>query len=155
MDDSNALHALGSSRTTYAYDDPDPSILETFPTPQPSDGLVIRLFALEFTSLCPVTGQPDYGQLDIAYVPGPRCVESKSLKLYLMRFRNHGAFHEACVAQIAHDLASILAPRYLRVLGRFNARGGIAIWPLREVVGEREDVAGLRALVDVGNGARP
>jgi len=155
VDDSITLQALGSSRQTYAYDDPDPSVLETFPTPQPSGGLVIRLFALEFTSLCPVTGQPDYGQLDIVYVPGPRCVESKSLKLYLMRFRNHGAFHEACVAQVAQDLASVLAPRYLRVIGRFNARGGIAIWPLREVVADHEDPAALRALVDLDNGARP
>jgi len=149
------LRALGANRTTYAFAQPDRTVLETFPTPQPSDGLVVNLFALEFTSLCPVTGQPDFGELDISYVPGPRCVESKSLKLYLMRYRNHGAFHEACVASIADDLAAVMEPRYLRVLGRFRPRGGIAIWPVREVVGDGEDAAALRALVGAAQGGRP
>lgn len=158
MQQQPQLNALGASRTTYAYDDPDPSVLETVPAPSPSSGLVVSLHALEFTSLCPVTGQPDYGQIDIDYVPASRIVESKSLKLYLMRYRNHGAFHESCVARIAEDLQAVLEPRYLVVLGRFNARGGIAIWPMREVAAPGEDARELGELVararDAARGSR-
>ncbi len=148
MHDNLELRALSRHETSYRYDEPDPRVLETFPTPTPRSGLVVNLYALEFTSLCPVTGQPDYGTIDISYVPRERCVESKSLKLYLMRYRNHGAFHEACVAQIAEHLATVLEPHYVRVLGRFRPRGGIAIWPVREVVAPGLDAAELAALVE-------
>ena len=121
--------ALGR-HTQYRYDSPDPGVLEAFDNPYPSSPWVVSLLCSEFTSLCPVTGQPDYGRLVIDYVPGRLCVESKSLKLYLMGFRNHGSFHEACVNQVADDLSAQLSPRYLRVYGDFNARGGIAIRPL-------------------------
>ena len=121
--------ALGR-HTQYRYDSPDPGLLEAFDNPYPSSPWVVSLLCSEFTSLCPVTGQPDYGRLVIDYVPGRLCVESKSLKLYLMGFRNHGSFHEACVNQVADDLSAQLSPRYLRVYGDFNARGGIAIRPL-------------------------
>jgi 7-cyano-7-deazaguanine reductase len=124
-----ALGALGA-RTTYAYDSPRADVLEVFPNPRPGALWAVSLACLEFTALCPVTGQPDYGQLHIDYVPGERCVESKSLKLYLMRYRNHGAFHEACVNQVADDLAGVVVPRYLRVFGDFAPRGGIAIKPI-------------------------
>ena len=99
-------------------------------TRTPHRAWVVALLCNEFTTLCPVTGQPDYGRLRIEYVPGDLCVESKSLKLYLMRYRNEGTFHEACVNRVADDLCSRLSPRYLRVYGDFNARGGIAIKPL-------------------------
>jgi 7-cyano-7-deazaguanine reductase len=123
------LGALGAP-TQYRYDSPDADVLEVFDNPHPASTWAVALLCSEFTTLCPVTGQPDYGRLRIEYVPGARCVESKSLKLYLMRFRNEGAFHEDCVNRVADDLFTKLAPRYLRVYGDFNARGGIAIKPL-------------------------
>jgi 7-cyano-7-deazaguanine reductase len=123
------LGALGNP-TEYRYDEPDASVLETFDNPYPTSAWVVALLCNEFTTLCPVTGQPDYGRLRIEYVPGALCVESKSLKLYLMRYRNEGTFHEACVNRVADDLCARLSPRYLRVYGDFNARGGIAIKPL-------------------------
>lgn len=129
VSETPAFAALGQ-RAQYRYDSPDTDVLETFPNPQPQQLWAVSLACLEFTSLCPVTGQPDFGRLFIDYVPGGRCVESKSLKLYLMRYRNHGTFHEDCVNRVADDLATKLAPRYLRVYGDFNPRGGIAIRPL-------------------------
>jgi 7-cyano-7-deazaguanine reductase len=123
------LGALGNP-TEYRYNEPDASVLETFDNPYPTSAWVVALLCNEFTTLCPVTGQPDYGRLRVDYVPGGLCVESKSLKLYLMRYRNEGTFHEACVNRVADDLCSRLSPRYLRVYGDFNARGGIAIKPL-------------------------
>jgi 7-cyano-7-deazaguanine reductase len=124
-----SLTALGK-HTEYHYDSPDPAVLEAFDNPYPASPWVVSLLCGEFTSLCPVTGQPDYGRLIIDYVPGRLCVESKSLKLYLIGYRNHGTFHEACVNMVADDVSAKLAPRYLRVYGDFNARGGIAIKPL-------------------------
>jgi len=121
--------ALGR-HTEYRYDQPDPTVLEAFANPYPISPWVVSLLCSEFTSLCPVTGQPDYGRLTIEYVPGRLCVESKSLKLYLVGYRNHGSFHEACVNRVADDLAAKLSPRYLRVYGDFKPRGGIAIRPL-------------------------
>jgi 7-cyano-7-deazaguanine reductase len=123
------LSALGG-RATYRYDHPDAAVLEVFDNPHPSAAWAVGLLCSEFTSLCPVTGQPDYGRLHIAYVPGRLCVESKSLKLYLVGYRNHGTFHEDCVNRVADDLFGKLSPRYLRVYGDFNPRGGIAIRPL-------------------------
>ncbi len=121
--------ALGRP-SDYRYDRPDPEVLEAFVNPQPGAEWVVSLLCSEFTSLCPVTGQPDYGRLRIDYVPASFCVESKSLKIYLMGYRNHGTFHEACVNRVADDLWAKLSPRYLRVFGDFNPRGGIAIRPL-------------------------
>jgi 7-cyano-7-deazaguanine reductase len=104
--------------------------LETFVNPSPTCPWVVGLECAEFTSLCPITGQPDFGRILIHYVPSEWCVESKSLKLYLGAFRNHGTFHESAVNQIADDLNVRLSPRYLRVFGDFRPRGGIAIRPL-------------------------
>jgi 7-cyano-7-deazaguanine reductase len=126
---TSGLEALGA-RTEYRYDSPDAGVLEVFDNPHPSSTWAVALLCSEFTTLCPVTGQPDYGRLRIDYVPASRCVESKSLKLYLMRYRNHGTFHEDCVNRVADDLCAKISPRYLRVYGDFNARGGIAIKPL-------------------------
>ncbi len=123
------LSALGHA-TAYGYEDPDAGVLEAFANPSPARTWAVSLLCEEFTTLCPVTGQPDYGRLHIDYVPLDRCVESKSLKLYLVRFRNHGTFHEACVNRVADDLYALLAPLYLRVYGDFAPRGGIAIKPL-------------------------
>lgn len=129
MSNGPRLEALGG-RTEYRYDQPDAGVLEAFDNPHPGSAWVVSLLCSEFTTLCPVTGQPDYGRLRVDYVPGSLCVESKSLKLYLMRYRNEGTFHEACVNRVADDLCAKLSPRYLRVYGDFNPRGGIAIRPL-------------------------
>ena len=131
---TDGLTQLGSS-TSYRYEDPNPAMLEAFPNPSPGTDFVIRLLANEFTSLCPITGQPDYGSLVIDYIPDELCVESKSLKLYLVSYPNHGSFHESCVNTIADDLFALLSPKFLRVFGDFNPRGGIAIKPMVERIG--------------------
>jgi 7-cyano-7-deazaguanine reductase len=99
--------------------------LETFPNPNPSRGYEIRFECPEFTCLCPMTGQPDFATIRIAYVPGELCVELKSLKLYLWSFRNEGAFHEAVTNRILDDLLAALRPRKAEVVGDFLVRGGI------------------------------
>ena len=129
MSDTSKLTKLGSP-TRYQYDDPSADILEVFANSRPDRPWVVGLDCAEFTSLCPMTGQPDFGRVHIHYIPAGLCVESKSLKLYLGAYRNHGAFHEDCINRIADDLVTVMAPRYLRVFGDFRARGGIAIRPL-------------------------
>jgi len=99
--------------------------LETFPNPEPGRDYTIRMDLPEFTCLCPLTGQPDFAQLRLEYVPEARCVELKSLKLYIWSFRDEGAFHEAVTNRIADDLVAALAPRFLRLRAVFNVRGGI------------------------------
>lgn len=120
------LTLLGQSRTRYP-DHPDKAALESFPNPSPARAYTITLDCPEFTALCPITGQPDFGHIAIEYVPGRRCVESKALKLYLFAFRNHGTFHEAVVNRILDDLVRAIRPKRARVTGTFNRRGGIAI----------------------------
>jgi len=107
----------------------DPTILETFENPQPDNDYWVRFNCPEFTSLCPITSQPDFATIYINYIPGKRMVESKSLKLYLFSFRNHGAFHEDCVNIIMKDLISLMEPKYIEVWGEFTPRGGISIYP--------------------------
>jgi 7-cyano-7-deazaguanine reductase len=106
---------------------PDAALLERVPNPHPDTYYVARFTAPEFTSLCPVTGQPDFAHLVIDYVPAGWLVESKSLKLYLASFRNHGAFHEDCTVAIGKRLALLLAPTFLRIGGYWYPRGGIPI----------------------------
>ncbi|CAO3420478.1 preQ(1) synthase [Azospirillum doebereinerae] len=106
---------------------PEEAVLERVPNPNPGDGYVVRFTAPEFTSLCPITGQPDFAHLVIDYVPGDWLVESKSLKLYLTSFRNHGAFHEACTVGIGKRLVAELSPVWLRIGGYWYPRGGIPI----------------------------
>lgn len=108
-------------------DHPEASILERVANPHPDTNYVTRLTAPEFTSLCPVTGQPDFAHLVIDFTPDQWLVESKSLKLYLGSFRNHGAFHEDCTVRIGKDLAGLLKPRWLRIGGYWFPRGGIPI----------------------------
>jgi len=99
--------------------------LETFANPEPVRDYTIRMQIPEFTCLCPRTGQPDFATLDLEYVPDRLCVELKSLKLYIWSFRDRGAFHEAVTNEIADHLDEALHPRFLRLLARFNVRGGI------------------------------
>lgn len=119
---------LGAGHTQYPTDYA-PQMLEAFPNKHPERDYLVTLRCPEFTSLCPKTGQPDFANIIINYIPGDLMVESKSLKLYLFSFRNHGDFHEDCVNIIMNDLIELMHPRYIEVLGQFTPRGGIAIWP--------------------------
>ena len=106
---------------------PDAAVLETVPNPHPGRLYVVRFTCPEFTSLCPITGQPDFAHFIIDYTPAATILESKSLKLYLASFRNHGAFHEDCTLDIAQRLVDTLAPQWLRIAGYWYPRGGIPI----------------------------
>ena len=120
------LSHLGQEHTLYPAE-PDAGILEAFENSHPDRDYWVHFDCPEFTCLCPITGQPDFGHITVRYVPNRLCVESKSLKLYLVAFRNHGAFHESVTNRILDDLVAKLAPRRMVVRGEFNRRGGIAI----------------------------
>jgi 7-cyano-7-deazaguanine reductase len=119
---------LGSRLTDYpkGY---DPTVLETFENAHPEHDYFVKFNCPEFTSLCPITGQPDFATLTIHYIPARKMVESKSLKIYLFSFRNHGAFHEDCVNIVMKDLIKLMNPKYIEVWGKFLPRGGISIDP--------------------------
>ena len=119
---------LGNNSTVYPTDY-DPSILETFENKNIENDYLVTLNCPEFTTLCPKTGQPDFARIVISYIPRLRMVESKSLKLYLFSFRNHGDFHEDCVNIIMKDLQKLMDPKYIEVTGIFTPRGGISIYP--------------------------
>ena len=123
--DTAALTLLG--RPSALPDSPDQAVLERVPNPHPGEAYCVRFTAPEFTSLCPLTGQPDFALLMIDYVPGDWLVESKSLKLFLGAFRNHGAFHEACTVAVAQRIVAAVAPVWLRIGGYWYPRGGIPI----------------------------
>ena len=101
------------------------SSLEVFANPAPERDYTIHMTIPEFSCLCPKTGQPDFATLEVDYIPHERCVELKSLKLYIWSFRSRGAFHEAVTNEILRDLVAATAPRYLRISAKFNVRGGI------------------------------
>ena len=122
------LTLLGGRKTVYRSDYA-PEVLETFMNKHPGNDYFVKFNCPEFTSLCPSTGQPDFATVYISYVPGERMVESKSLKLYLYSFRNHGDFHEDCVNVIMKDLVRLMNPKYIEVTGLFLPRGGISIYP--------------------------
>ncbi len=119
---------LGENKTKYPTDY-DPDLLETFVNKHPDIDYIVNFNCPEFTSLCPKTGQPDFAIININYIPEELMVESKSLKLYLFSFRNHGDFHEDCVNIILKDLRNLMKPRYIEVIGNFTPRGGISINP--------------------------
>ena len=106
-----------------------PEVLETFENRHWDNDYWVRFNCPEFTSLCPITGQPDFAEIRISYIPDVKMVESKSLKLYLFSFRNHGDFHEDCVNKIMKDLIKLMDPKYIEVTGFFTPRGGISIYP--------------------------
>lgn len=120
------LTKLGAP-TAYRFENPGPDLLEAFPNRHEGRDYVITFTHPEFTSLCPMTGQPDFATITVQYAPGKKCVESKSFKLYMCAFRNHGAFMETVTNTIADDLVTLLAPRRLTVTGAFNVRGGTSI----------------------------
>ena len=127
-DELGTLSLLGNKKTVYK-DDYAPEVLETFPNKHPDNDYFVKFICPEFTSLCPISGQPDFATIYISYVPGERMVESKSLKLYLYSFRNHGDFHEDCMNIIMKDLIRLMDPKYIEVWGKFTPRGGISIDP--------------------------
>lgn len=119
------LHHLGQASALPAS--PEAAALDYPPNPRPAQDYLVRFVAPEFTSLCPVTGQPDFAHIVIDYVPGTTIVESKSLKLFLGAFRNHAAFHEDCTVGIGVRLFAEMAPKWLRIGGYWYPRGGIPI----------------------------
>lgn len=125
---TRGLTLLGAKTTVYS-DRYTPAVLEAFENRHPENDYFVKFNCPEFTSLCPITGQPDFATIYISYIPDRKMVESKSLKLYLFGFRNHGAFHEDCVNTIMKDLIKLMAPRYIEVWGRFLPRGGLSIDP--------------------------
>ncbi|MGE4590031.1 MAG: preQ(1) synthase [Acidaminococcaceae bacterium] len=126
--DLTGVTLLGNQNTKYPMDYA-PEVLEFFPNKHPGNDYFVKFNCPEFTSLCPMTGQPDFATIYISYVPDERLVESKALKLYLFSFRNHGDFHEDCVNIIMKDLIQLLNPKYIEVLGKFTPRGGLSIDP--------------------------
>lgn len=128
---------LGNQNTKYPTDYA-PEVLETFINKHPDNDYVVTFNCPEFTSLCPKTHQPDFAKIIINYIPREKMVESKSLKLYLFSFRNHGDFHEDCVNMIMKDLVKLMQPKYLEVIGIFNPRGGISIYPFANYVGDEK-----------------
>ena len=128
QEEMNDVSLLGNHNTDYDFDY-RPEVLETFLNKHPENEYVVTFDCPEFTSLCPITGQPDFARIIINYIPRMKMVESKSLKLYLFSFRNHGDFHEDCINIIKNDLVKLMDPKYLEVIGLFTPRGGIAICP--------------------------
>ncbi|MBR2265499.1 MAG: NADPH-dependent 7-cyano-7-deazaguanine reductase QueF [Paludibacteraceae bacterium] len=122
------LTLLGNQHNNYPTDY-TPEVLETFINKHPQNEYLVTFDCPEFTTLCPKTGQPDFGHIYITYIPREQMVESKSLKLYLFSFRNRGDFHEDCVNIIMKDLVKLLDPKYIEVMGFFRPRGGISIYP--------------------------
>ena len=126
--DKSGLTHLGRAGNVYHFEY-DPSLLETFDNKHPENDYRVKFNCPEFTTLCPITGQPDFATLYISYIHDLKKVESKSLKIYLFSFRNHGDFHEDCVNIIMKDLITLMDPRFIEVWGKFTPRGGISIDP--------------------------
>ena len=126
--DTKDLTLLGNQGTNYNYEY-NPSILETFENQHTENDYFVKFNIPEFTSLCPLTGQPDFATIYISYLPNVKMVESKSLKLYLVSFRNHGGYHEDCANTIMKDLIELMDPKYIEVWAKFTPRGGISIDP--------------------------
>lgn len=122
------LNMLGNQNIKYEFQY-NPELLETFENKHRENEYFVKFNCPEFTSLCPITSQPDFATVYISYVPEVKMVESKSLKLYLLSFRNHGDFHEDCMNIIMKDLIKLMDPKYIEVWGKFTPRGGISIDP--------------------------
>lgn len=125
---SEKLRLLGKKDIAYRFDY-NPDFLETFENKHLENDYFIKFNCPEFTSLCPLTSQPDFATIYISYIPDKKMLESKSLKLYLFSFRNHGSFHEDCINTILKDLINLMSPKYIEIWGKFTPRGGISIDP--------------------------
>lgn len=151
QEELTGVSLLGNKRVEYPtrY---CPEILEAFDNKHPENEYLVTFMCPEFTSLCPMTGQPDFAKIIINYIPRVKMVESKSLKLYLFGFRNHGDFHEDCVNIIMKDLVRLMNPRYLEVTGLFTPRGGISIYPFANYADEEhQDMKRSRMLAAFRN----
>ena len=135
---SGQLTLLGKKRTAITTA-PDSGVLESFANPCPNRDYVIQIDCPEFTALCPITSQPDFGTISVNYKPRQLCLESKSLKLYLHSFRNCGMFYEDAVNRILDDLARACRPRQMQVCGVFNARGGISFTVTAQLPGSARE----------------
>ncbi|MBW2086461.1 MAG: NADPH-dependent 7-cyano-7-deazaguanine reductase QueF [Deltaproteobacteria bacterium] len=124
-EDTSSLKHLGQPKAEPNYDNPSVEILDTFPNPYPDRSYTIQFMTREFTSLCPVTGQPDFATIEINYIPCKLCIESKSLKLYLLAYRQHGSFVETITNKILDDLVQACEPAWMEIKADFVARGGI------------------------------
>ncbi|MDY6326827.1 MAG: preQ(1) synthase [Bacteroidales bacterium] len=147
-DELKGVTLLGNQNVPYGYEY-NPGVLEAFENKHPENDYVVTLDCPEFTSLCPKTGQPDFGRIVVRYIPDRLMVESKSLKLYLFSFRNHGDFHEDCVNIIMKDLVRLMSPKYIEVEGIFNPRGGISIIPFANYGDSAHQDMVRRRIVDV------
>lgn len=127
-EETEGITLLGNQGTKYE-NNYNPNVLETFINKHQDNDYFVKFNCPEFTSLCPITGQPDFANIIISYIPNIKMVESKSLKLYLFSFRNHGDFHEDCINVIMKDLINLMDPKYIEVWGKFTPRGGISIDP--------------------------
>ena len=123
---SDLKHLGQNSQYQFDY---QPRLLESFENKHPENDYFVKFNSPEFTSLCPITGQPDFATIYLSYIPDKKLVESKSMKLYFFSFRNHGAFHEDCINLIMKDLIALLEPKYIEVWGKFLPRGGLSIDP--------------------------
>ena len=132
MSNTKTLTHLGNQGTTYTYDKPDKDLLEVFENQHIDMSYTVYINSPEFTSLCPKTGQPDFAEIEVWYTPDKLCIESKSWKLYLGSYRQHGEFHEDCVNRMCKDLIELLNPVWIKVKGNFKPRGGIAFVPCVE-----------------------
>lgn len=150
MSDTKKLTKLGSSKTQYKFNKPNPKLLEVFENQHQDQWYMIPFECFEFSSLCPKTGQPDFAKIYINYIPGNKCVESKSLKLYLFSFRNSGEFMEDVTNRICKDLIKLLDPYYIEVYADFNSRGGIYLRPyvnwFHQIV-ERDGIKELKSVI--------
>ncbi len=127
IDDVSSLTKLGDHNTKYEYHQPNPGLLETFPNQYPYRDYETEFVFKEFTSLCPKTGQPDFATIKIKYCANEKCIETKSLKLYFLSFRQYGSFMETITNKILEDLVEVCSPRRMTVIANFNARGGTLI----------------------------
>lgn len=127
IDDTQNIKELGSADTQYEYEAPSPDVLETFPNQFPGRDYLVEYLFNEFTSLCPKTGQPDFAKITVQYIPDKLCIETKSLKLYYLKYRQHGSFMETIVNNMLEHFVQVCQPRWMKVVGKFNPRGATYI----------------------------
>jgi 7-cyano-7-deazaguanine reductase len=127
FNDTSSIEKLGKGGTKYDYDEPSVDIFETFENTAKSRPYVITLDVPEWTGKCPVTNQPDFAHITIQYIPRDRCIETKSLKLYVFAYRNYGCFMESTTNRFVDDIVAACDPNWVKVIGRFNSRGGITL----------------------------
>ncbi len=140
---------LGKNVTKFVFNRPSAKILEIFQNRYSKRDYFINIDIPEFTNICPLTGQPDFAVIRIRYVPDEKCLESKSLKIYIFSYRNFPEFHEDCINRILDDCVKVCAPRWMQVSGKFNARGGISFTPVAEFTKKGFKLAQQSAKLDL------